>query len=781
MAALHEKKSELMKRILLFLLACLCIIDAQAQGKHKPVKVTPPRPKVGVVLGGGGAKGAAHIGVLKYLEEMDIPVDYVAGTSMGSIIGGLYAMGYSPDELAELIAEMDWSEYVGNSMDRSAMSEENRQRYSTMVVNVPFSLDGILYKTDNSTPVSFMPSAYVNNTALINLFNNLCVGYQKEMDFNDLPIPFACVATDMRTGEEIVIRHGSVPNAMRASMAIPGVFTPVNIDGRTLVDGGLVNNFPVDVLKEMGADIIIGVEVPDAKTDHDDDESISLPDVLSSLIGNAVSLKRKENRELCTIYLAPNVSGYGTLSFSHDAIDTLVNRGYQKAKEYQEPLMKVKHHLESVQGSPLGKKLRASKAKNLADSPVYVNSIVINQSGPSQAGWLLNKGKLQVGEMISEQDINRAVDVYRGTGAFDDITYNLTENEQDTLDSYTLTMNFKPTQPHIIGLGIRYDTEEGAAMLFNIGLNEKRLTGYKVSLNAKLSYNPRINITGSYSSLNLANFKLAYDYRGQHLKSRDFDNNVSSINYVQNKVSTYVSQFHWLNINSAIGISYTATSFDEAGLFNYTNDTINLDLSSISHFQSNHMLSPFVKISYDNLDNAYFAKRGIKTSLTGHINIDLIGSTNTTQDAGFSFQGYITPDKGRLTIIPQLYSRCIFNSPAYYNLWNTVGGEIAERHIETQMPFIGVSHVNEAPDFTSIARLDLRYNFYGKHYLTATYNFLYGFYPFGTSRGHNSLVHYSGVGIRYAYDSFMGPISFTTQWSNSTKQVSNYLSIGYTF
>ena len=458
MAALHEKKSELMKRILLFLLACLCIIDAEAQGKHKPVKVTPPRPKVGVVLGGGGAKGAAHIGVLKYLEEMDIPVDYVAGTSMGSIIGGLYAMGYSPDELAELIAEMDWSEYVGNSMDRSAMSEENRQRYSTMVVNVPFSLDGILYKTDNSTPVSFMPSAYVNNTALINLFNNLCVGYQKEMDFNDLPIPFACVATDMRTGEEIVIRHGSVPNAMRASMAIPGVFTPVNIDGRTLVDGGLVNNFPVDVLKEMGADIIIGVEVPDAKTDHDDDESISLPDVLSSLIGNAVSLKRKENRELCTIYLAPNVSGYGTLSFSHDAIDTLVNRGYQKAKEYQEPLMKVKHHLESVQGSPMGKKLRASKAKNLADSPVYVNSIIINQSGPSQAEWLLNKGKLQVGEMISEQDINRAVDVYRGTGAFDDITYNLTENEQDTLDSYTLTMNFKPTQPHIVGLGIRYDT-----------------------------------------------------------------------------------------------------------------------------------------------------------------------------------------------------------------------------------------------------------------------------------------------------------------------------------
>ena len=156
-----------MKRIVLLLLACLCLMDVYAQGKHKTIKVAPPRPKVGVVLGGGGAKGAAHIGVLKYLEELGIPVDYVAGTSMGSIIGGLYAMGYSPDELAQLIAEMDWSQYVGNSMDRSAMSEESRQRSSTMVVNIPFSLNGLLFKNESSAPVSFMPSAYVNNTALI--------------------------------------------------------------------------------------------------------------------------------------------------------------------------------------------------------------------------------------------------------------------------------------------------------------------------------------------------------------------------------------------------------------------------------------------------------------------------------------------------------------------------------------------------------------------------------------------------------------------------------------
>ena len=213
---------------------CLLVVTAEAQDKRK-VTINAPRPKVGVVLGGGGAKGAAHIGVLKYIEEMGIPVDYVAGTSMGAIIGGLYSMGYSPDELAQLIANMNWSEYVGNTIERSAMSPEMRQRNSTMFMNIPFSLSGIVNsanKSNGNSLANYLPSAYVNNTALINLFNDLCIGYQEEIDFNDLPIPFACVATDIATGKEIDIRHGSVPNAMRASMAIPGVFSPVKIDGR---------------------------------------------------------------------------------------------------------------------------------------------------------------------------------------------------------------------------------------------------------------------------------------------------------------------------------------------------------------------------------------------------------------------------------------------------------------------------------------------------------------------------------------------------------------------
>ena len=182
-----------------FLLIAILSISFIMQAQNSTIR--PPRPKVGVVLGGGGAKGASHIGVLKYLEEMGIPVDYVAGTSMGSIIGGLYAMGYEPDEMTRLISNINWSEYIGNEIDRTYLSREMRERRSTSLLNIPFGNGSILKQRNNKNLLGQLPIAYVNNSSLINLFNDLCVGYQDEMDFNDMPIPFDCVATDLITGK----------------------------------------------------------------------------------------------------------------------------------------------------------------------------------------------------------------------------------------------------------------------------------------------------------------------------------------------------------------------------------------------------------------------------------------------------------------------------------------------------------------------------------------------------------------------------------------------------
>lgn len=778
-----------MKRYLFIAAAILMAFSTYAQNRDRSVNIQAPRLKVGVVLGGGGAKGAAHIGALKYLEEMGIPIDYMAGTSMGSIIGGLYALGYTPDELTHLIAGMDWSQYIGNKIDRASMSYEMRQRNSTFVINLPFSLKSLLDHNSNTTFISQLPSAYVNNSSLINLFNDLCVGYQEQMDFNDLPIPFACVATDMVTGKEVVLRHGSVPTAMRASMAIPGVFSPVPIDTAVLVDGGLVNNFPADVLREMGADIIIGIEITSNK-DITADDLQSLPQVFGRLVTNSTSGKREENRALCNIYIVPDVSGYGMLSFTPEAIDTLVGRGYKKASEFNDQLLAIKQAVEASAGHPVSKTLHAPKAKNIAIDSVMLRSITINSATADQNRWLVRKSKLKAGHTYNQEEIENTMDVFRGTGCFDEITYHV--KESDSLHQsrllegiYDLTVDMKPAKPQVASLGLRYDTEEGAALLLNLGLNAKKFGGSKLDARVKLSFNPRFTVTYTYSQPSLANFSIGYDYRDQHFAAWADKDNKINLHYRQHGASSYVSQFHLLNFSTNIGLSYTRTIFDRASMESTVADS--------TWFADNRLLTPFIKLEYDNLDDAYFAKQGIAARLTGRYHFDLstIDSAyswikTNCLDIGYSFQAYITPGMGKFTIIPQVYGRWVLNQPMYYNLWNTYGGEIEGRHFENQMPFIGFNTVEATGDNVSIFRVDLRYNFYRKHYLTAMYNALLDWSMLKEGFG-IGILETHGAGIKYSYNSAVGPVSLTAHWSGRNMaddfehHFGAYFSFGYTF
>lgn len=766
-----------MKKIALFAYFLMASLLLQAQ--IDTIK-QPSRLKVGVVLGGGGAKGAAHIGVLKYIEEMGIPVDYVAGTSMGSIIGGLYAMGYSPDELSQLIANIKWSEYIGNKIDRSMMGEEERKRHSSLALVVPFGLESLFDRNLKSTFISQLPSAYVNNSSLINLFNDLCVGYQHEMDFNDLPIPFACVATDMISGEEVVLRRGNVPTAMRASMAIPGVFSPVNYGNKVLVDGGLVNNFPADVLRDMGADIIIGVEITSTKEVSANDLK-SLPQVFGQLIINSTSAKRVENREMCDVHIIPDVSGFGMLSFNPAAIDTLVERGFKRASTFHDQLLSIKQAVDASAGHPVEKTLQAPHAKNFANDSVLIRSIIINNVSDRDNRWLIRKSGLHVGNYYSKDDIERVMKMYRGTGCYDEITYQIKESDSihgdnQLSDAYNLNINMRPAKPYVFGVGVRYDTEEGAALLLNVGLNEKKFSGSKLIFRAKLSYNPKINLTYTYSIPSLANFNLAVDYRNEHF--RVLINNYKGVNlhYQQQKVSSYISQFHLLNFSTVVGASFAYTTFDQTSLEESSYDSI--------FFVQNSLITPFVSVKYDNLDDAYFAKHGILAHVKGQYHFDLKDSGKKHFDLYYAFRFYITPGNRKFTIIPQIYGRFVTNS-IYFNLWNLYGGELEGRHFEEQMPFVGLATVESTIDNASILRCDLRYNFYGKHYLTAIYNFMAPWSFIEISNSFHDFYQYGtqGVGLQYSYNSLLGPISLTANWASieGFNRFGAYFSFGYTF
>ena len=220
-----------MKKLLCFLLMLLVALPS----------LTAQRKKVGVVLGGGGAKGVAHIGVLRVLEEAGIPIDYVAGTSMGAIVGGLYAIGYTPAEIDSMVIHQDWTMLLSDRVTRTSLSfpeKENSERY---ILSLPFGKE----KKDR------VISGMIKGQNLQNLFSNLTIGYHDSIEFNNLNIPFACVAVDVVDGKDYVFHKGSLPLAMRASMAIPAVFAPVRLDSMVLVDGGLNDTFPVDVALNM--------------------------------------------------------------------------------------------------------------------------------------------------------------------------------------------------------------------------------------------------------------------------------------------------------------------------------------------------------------------------------------------------------------------------------------------------------------------------------------------------------------------------------------------------
>ena len=750
------------------LVLCLTATVVKAQDSISQ----PTRPKVGVVLAGGGARGASFIGVLKYLEELDIPIDYVVGTSMGSIIGGVYALGYSPDELAQLITDIDWTKIIGNSIDRSMLSKTLRDRNSTQIINIPINLRGILKEGLVRSFLSELPSAYVNNNEVDNLLNELCYGYQDNIDFSDLPIPFVCIATDIVSGEEVVLRQGNLPKAIRASMAFPAVFSPVVIDGKLLYDGGLTNIFPSDVLQEMGVDIIIGIEFSNEK--YFIGENIPSVSKLFDYIYNfAIHIKREDNRQLCDILIKPNASEFSALSFTSEAIDTLIQRGYEEAVKNHDNLMKLKHEIDSMAGYPVINELRRNRTSKIRNQYYLVSDIEMIGPTPRQAKWLKRKAKLRKGTVISTDDIRQSIQLFQGTGAFDRISYDLKMTDT-VLEAYKLTMDLQQPSPDIVGFGIHYDTEESAALLFTLGLNEKRLSGPKLNLKGRLSFNPQLNASLTYPISTMASFNLGYNLRWQFTKMTLQDYQTFNFRNLRHEVKACLSTYQTREFQADAGLLYT---FNKINHVSNNNDEETAPPST-DYFVDNELIGAYCHFSFDNLDHYYFAKEGVNISVEGHIYNELKKAPQSFQDISVSFQTYITPNGGKITIIPQFYGRLFFGEAEYVNLCNVIGGEVAGRYTPSQMPFVGINGMTAFNNRAAIIRCDLRYNFTGNHYLTGIGNVALGS---GEPMRNEPIDCFTGIGLKYSFKSPLGPISLTGQWSNLNHTATAYFSFGHYF
>ncbi len=293
------------------------------------------RPRVAVVLSGGGAKGMAHIGVLKVLERAGIPVDIITGTSMGSIVGGLYAVGWDAARLDTLVRGQDWLFLLSDRDDYYSQDLLDREKQGTYFLSKTVSLN----KGKNLSETGGL----VSGKNLRTLFNRLTAGYTDSIDFNRLPISFACVATDIVDYSEYVFHRGVLAEAMRSSMAIPAVFTPVRKGDKILVDGGLRNNYPADIAKQMGADYIIGSTVQDMGRTAD--VLVTCIGIVAQIIDVNCKHKFDENMAITDIPIWVDTKGYSAASFSETAIDTLIHRGEEAAMKYWDELLELKRKL----------------------------------------------------------------------------------------------------------------------------------------------------------------------------------------------------------------------------------------------------------------------------------------------------------------------------------------------------------------------------------------------------------------------------------------------------
>lgn len=742
-----------MKKILT-LAACLFALSLTAPAKNTP--------KIGLTLSGGGAKGAAHIGVLKVMEEVGIPIDCIAGTSMGSIIGAMYSLGYTPDEMEEIIRAIEWNEYISDYIDRSSMSFETKKKDSFLWTEIPFN------SAKNIKIRNSLPGGFVNGNNILNLFNSLCVGYNDEMNFNKLPIPFACVATDIVTGEQVDFHRGVLPQCLRASMAIPGVFAPVRIGDKVLIDGGMLDNFPVDVCKEMGADIVIGVSVSNKYKPAD--EVNTLPQLAEMLTVLVTQNKAGENRELCRIYIHPDVEGYSSLSFDDESIETLIERGYREASKHRAEFIELRRMLDEL-GCPKHTRYRAPKAKNLtpfSEEKIMLSNLVMNGLSANDFQWLLHESGLDKASEVTGKDIQRLVSICYGTGAFKSITYKLEGTLVDGKEMYALVMDFTPAEPHNVGISAHFDSQTAASLYYRLGLGENRISGDKLVLEGSVGSNNKIKLTGTVDKRNFFAGNISLHANRMCSTVAEGGHRNTYITFTDYALEAYCSHNHSRNFMWEIGLK-----LDGFKTHDLIRSSVGDESTITAEMLNGQALGLFSRSSWDNLDDAWFATRGIRAKLDMDTRWNAFSNKAIWGSAKFGIE-YYCPVRDDLTFIPQFYGRAIIgdDSKISRRYCNFIGGPVPSQIIDQQIPFIGLNRIETVSNVTGIFRTDLRWNPAGLWHFSLLSNWCHCF---------DSEIDILGVGLRLSYNGMLGPVSAEVHWSTLTRGAGFYFNFGYYF
>ena len=763
------------------------------------------RPKVGLVLSGGGAKGAAHIGVLKYIEEAGIPIDYIAGTSMGSIVGGMYALGYSSEEILDIISSVDWNRLISNEVDRKKKSFNQKSEKNAQILTVPFSFNSQQEDLQSRSFRNSLPKGLVSGDNLINLFNSLSVGYSDSLSFADLPIPFVCIATNMVSGEADVLDRGEFTKSLRASMAIPIMFDPIEMNETLYVDGGLTTNFPVEQCKAMGADYIIGVSMSPGLEES--------PEKLSSILSQVKQLKEiitdknfDQYHQLCDIFISPDLKGVGMLSFDAESVARVTQSGYEAAMAQQAEFDALKAKVfANKEAASAPKTSKPNKAINILENEVLISKIELVGVGKDIERWMRRACTVRVGDFAGKDDIDETVSIYYGTGSYESISYTL-HNDAATQDGYILRFNFVEKPPHAVGLGFRFDSQDMLSVLLSVGINNHRMSGFKADLDSKLGGNQWLKLNLSYGHMLYPRINFAYHFRNSELDVYDMDQLEMNEKFLQHKFRLYLSENYSRTFSLGVGVEAEMLTPKKVMYSLY--DVVDADYRDVN------TLGVFAYLYFDNLNKNRFPTRGLKSQ------IDFTWKDGSFSRKGietlhlgslvFGLEGYMPIVEDRVVVVPQLYGSFLLGTgavrgeseswnpmfqgpvPTYPYMNNMVGGTEMGRYIDHQLPFIGLNKTSFAFNNVAIVRADVRVRVFRNHYLTAMGNYarsgidFQNFLKEGNVLQWGELYDYNasnwwGAGLRYSIDTKVGPLNFDVSSSNISKSVNLYFNLGYFF
>ena len=708
-------------------------------------------PRIGLVLSGGGAKGYAHVGVLKVLEKNHIYPNIIGGTSMGAIIGGVYASGYTAQQLDSVIYATNFDAALLSSRDRNAIPFFDRTYSEKYLVQLPIEKFKIK-----------IPRAIAKSQGTIKTMFNLTRHVQNVTDFNDLSTPFFAIATDLVSGNQVVLDHGSLGQSLLASGALPGLVEPQKIEGKVLVDGGVVNNFPSKEIREKGADIVIGSDVLDNDTlDPESLQSItSVIQRLSMLKGKQILEEQKKNTN---VYIDVDISGYGITDFNQK--QPLIERGEVSAEQHLPEIFKlIPEHCRT------DKDIRTIKHKINENDSLMLSSIALRGLKSYTNNYVLNKLKLDVPEKIPYTAILSAVDRLYGTGNFEKVQYFIENTPNGKRIIFEIEEN---RYKSFIKAGLHYDDVYKTGVLFNFTRKNLFWKDSYLSLDVVLGDRLRANVNyfidnGSYPSVGLN-----YSYKTIRV------NNLEDNEYLAKGSYGLVNHNAQFFVQSTLKNRYAIGVGAEYDYFRIKEDDVILGIGGKKILES-YYLGPYAYLKVDDRNQPNFTRKGI----VGEAKVKYLALSS---DSDYSPAVYL---KANAEISLPLMQKLVLK------IDNALGFDFSEAKLPVGQQFY-LGGMNEQPllngqkmpgyDFYELRGnnyflngIGLQYNFYKNSYVTA-FGYKANIADSYTKLNYFNVDEYNALGVSLGYDSIIGPLKLTYTFSPTKKENNLYLSVGFWF